>query len=268
MPRFVLREKGRLEELPLAAIQAGPYQPRARFQQAALEELAESIRVHGVLQPILVRRLASGRYEIIAGERRLRAARIAGLESIPALVTSASDEAAAAASMVENLQRADLDPFEEAEGLYRLLHRFRLTQEEVAHQIGKSQASVANKVRLLKLDPRVRPIAREGRLTERHLRALLAIPSGDEQVALAQEIVERGLTVSETEARVGRISREMKEKTSKRRQVGVIRDLRIFLNAFRQATSALHQVGVPAEMEEREEGDYLVVTVRIPRGKS
>ena len=268
MPRFVLREKGRLEELSLAMVQASPYQPRSRFQPEALEELAQSIRIHGVLQPILVRRLSSGRYEVIAGERRLRAARLAGLDSIPALVTTASDEAAAAAGLVENLQRADLDPFEEAEGLYHLLHRFRLTQQEAARRIGKSQAAVANKVRLLKLDPRVRPIAREGQLTERHLRALLGLATGEEQVALANEVVERGLTVNETEARVSRISGEIQEKSGKRRRVGVIRDLRIFLNAFRQATSALHQVGVPAEMEEREEGDYLVVTVRIPRGKS
>lgn len=199
-----------LRNVPLDLLQPGEYQPRKDMQREALEELAESMRTQGVLSPISVRPVASGggatRYEIIAGERRWRAAQIAGLDEIPAVIRDVDDEGAAAIALIENLQREDLNPLEEAEGLKRLIDEFQLTHQEAATAVGKSRAAVSNLIRLLDLAPEALQLLAEGKLDMGHARALLGLSGNRSQAEAARQVVERGLSVRETEALVRRVS--------------------------------------------------------------
>ena len=190
-----------LQHLPLELIQRGKYQPRRDMDPQALEELAQSIKNHGVMQPIVVRPLSGGRYEIIAGERRWRASQQAGLEKVPALVREVPDEAAIAMAMIENIQREDLNPIEEAVALQRLQQEFQLTQQQVADAVGKSRVSVSNLLRLIALPDEIKTLLAHGDLEMGHARALLGLP-GDQQVEGARHVVARGLTVRQTEALV------------------------------------------------------------------
>ena len=190
-----------LVPLPLDALQPGRYQPRLRIEPEALNELAESIKAHGVVQPILARPLAAGRYEIVAGERRWRAARIAGLTSVPALVRDVPDRHALAIALIENIQREDLNPLEEAAGLKRLIEELGMTHAETAEALGRSRAAITNSLRLLELAPPVQELLREGRLDMGHGRALLALPTLA-QIELAREAVAKRLSVREVESRV------------------------------------------------------------------
>lgn len=198
-----------LRKLPLGLLQPGVYQPRRDMHKETLEELAESIRSQGVLAPISVRPVAgegsSQRYEIIAGERRWRAAQIAGLSEIPAIVRNVNDEQAAAIALIENLQREDLNPIEQAEGLRRLIEEFDLTHQEAGRAVGKSRAAVSNLIRLLELAPEVLKLLATGELDMGHARALLALSGARSQVEAAREVVDRGLSVRETEALVKRL---------------------------------------------------------------
>jgi ParB family transcriptional regulator, chromosome partitioning protein len=195
------RAEDGLRNLGIDELQAGKYQPRSHMEQTALAELAESIRSQGVMQPILVRPLAAGRYEIIAGERRWRAARMAGLNSVPALVKEIPDQQALAASLIENIQREDLNPLEEATGIQRLTQEFGLTHQAIAETLGRSRAAVTNLLRLLELAPPVRDLLAEGRIDMGHARALLALPVA-RQIELASEAARKGLSVREVEQRV------------------------------------------------------------------
>ncbi len=190
-----------LQHLPLDLIQRGKYQPRRDMDPQALEELAQSIKNHGVMQPIVVRPLSGGRYEIIAGERRWRASQQAGLEKVPALVREVPDEAAIAMALIENIQREDLNPIEEAVALQRLQQEFQLTQQQVADAVGKSRVSVSNLLRLIALPDEIKTLLAHGDLEMGHARALLGLP-GDQQVEGARHVVARGLTVRQTEALV------------------------------------------------------------------
>src|SRR5690554_3158591 len=194
----------RLERLPLGQLSRGKYQPRRDIQPEALEELADSIRAQGVMQPIVVRPVGEARYEIIAGERRWRAAQLAELATIPAVIREVSDEVALALALIENIQRENLNPVEEALALKRLLDEFELTQQQVADAVGKSRAQVANLLRLLALDPEVQTLLERGDLDMGHARALLALP-GSRQRRTAQEVVDKDLTVRATEALVKRL---------------------------------------------------------------
>ncbi|MEW6174067.1 MAG: ParB/RepB/Spo0J family partition protein [Pseudomonadota bacterium] len=190
-----------LQHLPLELIQRGKYQPRRDMDPQALEELAQSIKNYGVMQPIVVRPLSGGRYEIIAGERRWRASQQAGLEKVPALVREVPDEAAIAMALIENIQREDLNPIEEAVALQRLQQEFQLTQQQVADAVGKSRVSVSNLLRLIALPDEIKTLLAHGDLEMGHARALLGLP-GDQQVEGARHVVARGLTVRQTEALV------------------------------------------------------------------
>jgi ParB family chromosome partitioning protein len=190
-----------LVSLPLDALQPGRYQPRLNNEPEALNELAESIKAHGVVQPILARPLAAGRYEIVAGERRWRAARIAGLSSVPALVRDVPDRHALAIALIENIQREDLNPLEEAAGLKRLIEELGMTHAETAEALGRSRAAITNSLRLLELAPPVQELLREGKLDMGHARALLALPALA-QIELAREAAAKGLSVREVEGRV------------------------------------------------------------------
>lgn len=187
-----------LRELALDAIQAGAHQPRRHFDDEALQELATSIAAQGVIQPIVVRPLAANRFEIVAGERRWRAARLAGLSLVPAVVRQLDDRAAMAVAIVENIQRADLNPIEEAEALQRLAEEGDLTHEQIAQALGRSRATVTNLLRVLDLPLEVRDLVRLGRLTLGHAKVLLGVPA-EAQAAVAAKVVERALTVRQTE---------------------------------------------------------------------
>jgi len=188
-----------LRELALDALAPGRHQPRRNFEPQALAALADSIRAQGVVQPIVVRAAGGGHYEIIAGERRWRAARMAGLKTIPAVVRQLADRGAMAVALVENIQRADLNPLEEAEALRRLIDECGLTHEQTAEAVGRSRAAVSNLLRLLELDPAVQALVREGRLSLGHAKVLLAAEAA-RQEGLARLVVERELSVRQTEA--------------------------------------------------------------------
>ena len=187
-----------INRLPLTALQAGKYQPRQKMEAGALQELAESIREQGIMQPLLVRLIGPGKYEIIAGERRFRAAAIAGLKEVPVLVSSADDQAAAAMALVENMQREDLNPLEESQGLARLIEEFGFTHEQAAKAVGKSRSAITNLLRLIQLAKPVQSMLLAGDIDMGHARALLPLP-GASQVALAQRIAAQGLSVREAE---------------------------------------------------------------------
>lgn len=191
--------------LPISQVEPGLKQPRKRFDDEALNDLADSIRTHGLIQPLTVRRLASGYYQIIAGERRWRASKLAGLKEIPAIVIEADDRKVMELGLIENLQREDLNPVEEAAGYRVLMEEYGLTQEEVSQQVGKSRPAVANALRLLALPDAVHLLIEEGKLSAGHARALLSLPRKEEQKRLAQKVVSEGLSVRQTEALVKRL---------------------------------------------------------------
>jgi len=193
-------------ELKVDLLQPGKYQPRTRMDEAALKELADSIRMQGVMQPILVRPVSGGRYEIIAGERRWRAARMAGLSDVPALIREVPDNAALAMALIENIQREDLNPLEEANGIQRLVTEFNITHDKAAEMVGRSRSAVSNLLRLLALSEPVRDLLHQGKLDMGHARALLAL-SGMQQIDTARVIAARGMSVRETEKLVGRLLR-------------------------------------------------------------
>lgn len=196
--------------LPISQVESCSSQPRKHFDEASLAELADSIRVHGIIQPLTVRKLSSGYYQIIAGERRWRAARIAGLQEVPAVVVEADDRKAAELAMIENLQREDLNPMEEAAGFQALMENYHMTQEEAAARVGKSRSAVANALRLLGLTPAVRAMVEEGTLSAGHARALLPLSPAMQESA-ANAVISGGLSVRQTEALAKKLAAEKKE---------------------------------------------------------
>ena len=250
-------ETGRVVFLPARAIRPNPAQPRKVFGQEALEELAESIRCHGILQPLSVRRVGMG-YELIAGERRLRAGVLAGLSEIPCIVMSMDEKESGAVALVENLQRQDLDFLEEARGISRLMELWSLSQEQAARVIGKSQSSVANKLRILKHSPQVLDALREGNLTERHARALLKLRTEPEKLRAIDTIVSLSMSVARSERYIEQLLAEKKPKPS-RANVGH------FLNNLNQSLARIQLSGIPAVSERRETDSQIVLTITIPK---
>ena len=220
LPELEVREGDAVRSLPCASIVANPEQPRRTFDPEALEELAASIRVHGVLQPVIVRRNGPERYQLVTGERRLRAAGMAGLADVPAIVREFSDAEMAEIALVENLQREDLNALEEAQAMQRLVAEFGLTQEELAQRLGRSRPAVANSLRLLQAAPEVRQAIASGTLSAGHARALLAVGDAGGQVMLAKRVVDGGLSVRETERLVQRsltgVPRRKREEAASR----------------------------------------------------
>ena len=201
--------------LPISQVESCSSQPRKAFDEDSLNDLADSIRQHGIIQPLTVRKLASGYYQIIAGERRWRAARLAGLSEVPVIVMEADDRKAAELAMIENLQREDLNPMEEAAGFQSLIENYHMTQEEAAQRVGKSRSAVTNALRLLGLSPSVRKLVEENNLTAGHARALVPL-SPSLQESAANAIIAGGLSVRQTEALVKRLSAEKKESKKPR----------------------------------------------------
>ncbi len=255
--------------LPLDRIRANPYQPRREFSPEQLEELASSIREHGLLHPVVVRRQADG-YELVAGERRVRACRSLGWEAIPAIVREMSDAEVAQLALIENLQRENLGFFEEAEGYLRLLREFGLTQEELASRLGKSQSTIANKLRLLRLSDEVRRWISQGMLTERHARALLRIEKEEDQLRAIKVIIARELNVRQAEEWIEREfgpSAQSRRRARRRLQAvkGVYTDHRLFTNSVRKLVEQLERGGVPVELEESHSQEFVEIRIRLRR---
>lgn len=258
-------------DLPLEAISRNPYQPRKDFNDLELKELAQSISNHGVIQPIIVRKSSIG-YQLIAGERRLRACQVIGKKTIPAIIHDITDREVAAVSLIENLQRKNLNYFEEAEAYTRLINNFGMTQEEIAHSIGRSQSYVANKLRLLKLAKEVRCLIVTETVSERHARALLKINSVQTQKEVLLAIYEKELTVKDTEEIVENLRHnnlpQEKNYGSSRQQVSsVIKDARIFMNTIRETVNRARKIGIDMVMTENDKEDEFEFIIRVPKLK-
>ncbi|MBQ5333696.1 MAG: ParB/RepB/Spo0J family partition protein, partial [Oscillospiraceae bacterium] len=244
-------------------IYPNPNQPRTRFNEAELEELAASIKNNGLIQPIIVRRLDIG-YELIAGERRMRAARLCGMTEIACIIVDANERSSAMMSLAENMQRKDLNFFEEAEAISAMTQLFGFTQEDVALRLGKSQSTIANKVRLLKFSRAERRKMIEYGFTERHARALLAVDSSDIRADLIEEIYERKLNVENTERLIENMTRRSKELQRIRKCRGAFKDVRLFVNTINHAIEVMQAAGINAEVKKTKEKDYIEYVVRIP----
>ena len=249
-----------------------PVQPRKRFDDESLEELSGSIKSYGILNPLTVR-LRCGKYELVAGERRLRAAKLAGLEEVPCILIDVNMEDASLIALVENLQRRDLDFIEEALGISQLIRMFGMSQEEAARRIGKSQSAVANKLRLLKLPSDVLESLRQNGLTERHGRALLRLPNPVAQRAALEYIVDTGLTVAATDAYIDALlsapeeAEQKDEEKPEKRRTFVLKDVRVFLNTLSRSIDLMKQGGIDAGIQREETDDSLILTISIPKAR-
>lgn len=252
-------------KIDIEQIFPNPYQPRKNFDEEALRDLAASIAQYGVLQPLLVAPAEDGRYMLIAGERRLRASRMAKLQEVPVIISEYTSQQIAEIALIENLQREDLHFLEEAEGYEQLMKQFKLTQEAMAARVGKKQSTIANKLRLLRLSDRVRKILVEGDLSERHARALLKLNDEEKQVQVLTAVIDNGYSVRQTENYVDKLLEDKKQERKKR--LVIVNDVRIYLNSIKQVVSTIKDVGIPVAMEQTVEGDDVIVSLRIKNMK-
>ena len=253
---------GKVLFLPVEDISPNPDQPRRVFSQPELEELAASIRALGVLQPLTVRR-REGQWELVAGERRLRAAKLAGLSQVPCLSVQVDSQSSSLLALVENLQRRDLDFWEEALALRQILDTYHLSQEELARRVGRSQSAVANKLRLLKLPDEALALLRAHGATERHARALLRLDSPERQLEAAEQVTARGLTVAQTEALVEQLLGDSPRRRKK--PTFILKDVRLFLNTLSRSLELVRSAGVDARCRRQDTDDEILLTIRIPR---
>lgn len=260
----------RLVEVNVASIHPNPYQPRATFDEESIAELAQSIQQVGLLQPLLVRKVDDG-YELVAGERRLRAVTSLGMEKVACIVQQdIEDESSAMMALIENLQREDLHYLEEAQCYQKLLETYGLTQEELANRLGKSQSSIANKLRLLKLSDEVKAAMTEKRLSERHARALLKLTDDKQRLDAVEKIAEKGLSVKETEQMVEKTlnkAYEEKQDGAKPRPklMRIVRDYRLFMNTINQAVNQLRESGMTVEVEQSDRADGVDIKISVTR---
>ncbi len=253
--------------IPINSIKPNPYQPRKLFNQKGLEELSQSIRTFGIIQPISVRRISTHSYELVAGERRLRASELAELKEVPAIVVNYRDKESAMVALVENLQREDLNFIEEAEGYNSLINDHHFTQLELAEKLGKSQSTIANKLRLLRLPADIKKTLIDANLTERHGRALLKLPDDDLRRVVLEKTINNELNVSGTEAVVEDIldSLRKKEKREYKQNIKSLISIRIYLNTIKKAYKAIKDYGISAEYGEEDKGDYILVSIKVPK---
>lgn len=253
-----------LVEINIQEIIANPYQPRTNFDKDALTELSQSILENGLIQPIIVRPSLNGKYEIVAGERRFKAASMAGYQKIPCIIQEYSDLQSAQVALIENIQRENLSPIEEAEAYQTLLQMTDLTQQELALKVGKTQSTIANKLRLLKLPESVKEALKERQVTERHARAMLSIT--DKQVIdeITKQVIENKMTVSETE----KIVKEKIKANKKTNKVMVLtQSVRIALNTIKQAVNMIRMSNIDIDMEEEDRDDVYVITLKVAKNK-
>ena len=257
------KANAQIQLLPHDLIKPNPQQPRVRFDYNELEGLACSIRANGMLQPINVRTLENGEFELISGERRLRAARMIGMTKIPCIVMNVSDQQSALFAIIENVQRENLDFFEEAVAIERLMTEYGLSQDEIAEKLGKAPSTLSNKLRLLRLPDEIRDRISYAGLSERHARALLTIPDNATRKRVLDIVIERHLTVAETERLIADVNR--RRKTPRKPQIKAYKDMRIFLNTLNHAVDIIRKAGIEADTAKSETDTYFEYVIRISK---
>ena len=256
-------ELAKVVDIPVGLISPNPDQPRKRFAPDALTCLAKSISQDGVIQPLTVRRSGEG-YVLVSGERRLRAARLAGCRSVPCVVVKITDKRSAVVALVENLQRADLDCFEEAEAIRLLMTEYSMPRDEIALRLGLAQSTISNKLRLLRLTPSQRKLICENALTERHARALLRLPDAAQiNEALAQTVSEH-LTVAQTEKLIDRMLTEEKQRRSYKKRAAVLGDVKLFTNTVDKAVRVMKLAGIDAKFSRTEHDGVIEFLITVP----
>lgn len=257
---------GQIILVPQEEIYPNPNQPRKRFDFDELESLAQSIRQNGIIQPIAVRVNSRGEYELISGERRLRASRLVGMAQIPCIIMEASDEKSALFALLENIQRSDLGFFEEAQAIEKLIDDFGMSRDEVCKKLGKAPPTISNKLRLLRLPEDIRLKICQENLTERHARALLRLPAESQMQRAMSIIAEKRLSVAETERLVSQIM----DNDGRRRQppVKLFKDVRIFVNTLNHAVDTMRRAGIEADSAKSETDEYIEYIVRIPKNRN
>ena len=265
---FTLKNENRISEIPIIKIRPNKAQPRKFFIEDELTSLSQSISENGILQPLTVRKVSSAEYELIAGERRLRASALAGLKKVPCIVIKCSDKESAVYALLENLQRSDLTMFEEARGVSRLIRRYGLTQEEAAARLGKSQSTIANKLRLLRLTHEEQEWIMNSGLSERHARALIRLESEDLRREALSKIIAEGLTIQQTEDFITLLINQT-PRTDKRQgsSKAVIQDIRIFMNTINKAIDTMRLAGIEAQANKTDTDNFIEYTIKIPKLK-
>lgn len=271
-PKWGLKKDRSIYQVPIDRICSGPYQPRKYFNHAALQELADSIRAYGVLQPISIRRLNGG-YEVVTGERRLRAARMAGLQTIPAILLRISDSDSAVMAFVESIQRQNLSFLEEAEGYRNMMEDYGLTQEELAVKLSKTQSCIANKLRVLRLEDSVKKLLLDYRFTERHARALLRLPDEETRLIVLEQMILEEMNVKRTEELVERTLEMLsgcivnRQERNEKRYVRA-GDFRLFTNTIKQSVEAIRRTGVEVLYEDQQDEESCEIMIQIRRKQS
>lgn len=258
------KRSGEINKILIEEIEPNPFQPRMEFKQDEIMELAESIKNYGIIQPIIVRK-KNNRYELVAGERRLRACKYLGMKEITAIIKEIEDQEIAEIAIIENLQRKDLNFIEEAKAYQRLINEFSLTQQELAERLGKSQSTIANKIRLLNLPTEVCNKINFEEITERHARALLKLDDVKSQLEVIKQIKEKNLSVKETEKIIEKIKEEKEKKENKKRVYTVYKDLRLFINTLNNTIKEMKEAGLDVEVKKNDKGKYLEYIIRLPR---
>ena len=258
------KSAGKIYTLPVESIRPSPFQARTVFDEKELAGLAQSIRENGLLQPISVRKVEGG-YELVAGERRLRACKLAKMETIPAILCDCGDQRTAALGLLENIQREDLNPFEQAQGLRDVIALWDCTQAEAAKRLGMAQPTLANKLRLLRLSPDCVRLLREHDLSERHARALLRLTDEEDRLKALQVIAARGYNVAQSEAYIEELLKLKQKTPPPRLPTYIVKDVRIFLNTIRHSLGLMQRAGVEADMQREDTDDGILLTIRIPK---
>lgn len=262
----VEEDRDEVKKIPVSQIIPNRFQPRTVFNDEKIEELSRTIHTHGIIQPIVVRQYDDEQFEIIAGERRYRAVQKLGWDTVPAIVKNLNDTETASVALIENLQREELSPIEEAIAYGKLLELHDLTQEALAQRLGKGQSTVANKLRLLKLPEEIQSAVLDKLITERHARALIPLKNAEKQIQLLQEIIEKSLNVKQTEDRVVKMQEGTTQKPKPKRKA-FSKDMRIAVNTIRQSLSMVSDSGINLDSEEEEHEEFYQFTIRIPKKK-
>ncbi|MGN0593916.1 MAG: ParB/RepB/Spo0J family partition protein [Hominimerdicola sp.] len=259
------RQLGKIIEISTSDIVPNPSQPRRHFAMDELTSLAKSISQDGIIQPLTVRKNETG-FELVSGERRLRAAKMAGLKNVPCIMINADEERSAVLALIENIQRSDLNFFEEASGISKLIKDYKLTQEEIAVRLGLAQSTIANKLRILKLSKEEQQIILKNNLTERHARALLKISDEEQRKAVLVKIAENSWNVETTEKYILTLEREVIKQDSYRKRSVMLKDIRLFFNTINKAVNVMKLAGVEADTQRINHDDYIEYIIKIPSG--
>ena len=257
------KEENKIVQIPVESIIPNPHQPRTEFDHSDISSLAESICQNGILQPLSVRKIAGG-YELIAGERRLRAAKLSGLKFVPCIILDITERTSAILALVENIQRQDLSFFDEANAIEKLISFYGMTQEDAAVKLGKAQSTIANKLRILKLSDEEKELILKFNLTERHARALLRLANKDDRLEILARVIKFNLNVEKTEQAIDDYIGRVREKESYKKRSIVFRNVKLFVNTINKAVETMKAAGIPADSEKIQMEDYIEYRVKIP----